>query len=112
MADIPGTTVFTGERSQQGYALNRLAMSLTDPAKREEFRTDEAGYMRGMGLSDSDVGLVRRRDWAGMIHAGGSIYLVIKIAGTLGQNLLQVGAQMRGQTLDQLKAGLPGLRGH
>jgi protocatechuate 4,5-dioxygenase, alpha chain len=112
MADIPGTTVFTGERSRQGYGLNRLAMSLTDPARREVFRAGEAGYMRAMGLSETDIGLVQRRDWAGMIHAGGSIYLIIKIAGTLGQNLLEVGAQMRGQTLDQLKAGLPGLRGH
>lgn len=112
MADIPGTTVFTGERSQRGYTLNRLAMSLADPARRKQFQADEAGYMRGMGLSAAQAGLVQHRDWAGMVHAGGSIYLIIRIAGTLGQNLLQVGAQMRGETLDQLKASLPGLKGH
>jgi protocatechuate 4,5-dioxygenase alpha subunit len=110
--DIQGTTVFTGERSQQGYRLNRLAMSLTDPANRERFRADEAGTMRGMGLSEAEIDLIRRRDWAGTIQAGGSIYLMIKIAGTLGQSLLDVGAQMRGETLEQLKAGLPGLKGH
>ncbi len=110
--DIPGTTVFTGERSQQGYNLNRLAMSLTDPANRERFRADEAGTMRQMGLSETEIDLIRRRDWAGTIQAGGSIYLMIKVAGTLGQTLLEVGAQMRGQTLEQLKAGLPGLKGH
>ncbi|MEO8715787.1 MAG: hypothetical protein ABI369_12310 [Acetobacteraceae bacterium] len=112
MADIQGTTVFTGERSQRGYRLNRLAMSLTDPAARDRFRADEADVMRAMGLSTAEIDLVARRDWAGMVAAGGSIYLMIKIAGTLGQNLLEVGAQMRGQTLDQLKAGLPGLKGH
>lgn len=112
MTDIPGTTVFTGERSQHGYRLNRLAMSLTDPANRERFRADEAGTMRAMGLTEAEIDLVERRDWAGAIEAGGSIYLMIKIAGTLGQNLLEVGAQMRGQTLDQLKSSLPGLKGH
>jgi protocatechuate 4,5-dioxygenase alpha subunit len=110
--DIPGTTVFTGERSQQGYRLNRFAMSLNDPIQRERFRADEAGTMRSMGLSECEIELIRRRDWAGTIQAGGSIYLMIKIAGTLGQTLLEVGAQMRGQTLEQLKAELPGLRGH
>ena len=40
MSEIPGTTVFTGEPSQQGYRLNRMAMSLTDSANRERFRAD------------------------------------------------------------------------
>ena len=112
MTDIPGTTVFTGELSQRGYNLNRLALSLTDPASRERFRADEATAMRAMGLSEAEADLIRRRDWAGAIRAGGSIYLMIKIAGAIGQNLLEVGAQMRGETLEQLKASLPGMKGH
>lgn len=112
MTDIAGTTVFTGERSQRGYRLNRLAMSLTDPANRDRFRADEAGTMRAMGLTEAEVDLIARRDWAATIGAGGSIYLMIKIAGALGQNLLEVGAQMRGETLDQLRSSLPGLKGH
>jgi hypothetical protein len=44
--------------------------------------------------------LIERRDWAALIEAGGNIYLLLKIAGTVGQNLLQMGAQMRGETLD------------
>src|SRR4051812_7946939 len=82
--DTSGAPVFTGERSRAGYRLNRMAMSLTDPAKREAFVADEAGYLRGMGLTDAEVDLVRRRDWKGMIEAGGNIYLIIKIAGALG----------------------------
>jgi hypothetical protein len=35
--EIPGTTVFTGECSRQGYRLNRMAMSLSDPANRQRF---------------------------------------------------------------------------
>jgi protocatechuate 4,5-dioxygenase, alpha chain len=112
MAEIPGTTVFTGERSQRGYRLNRLAMSLIDGANRHRFRADETGYVRAMGLTESEAALVRARDWGGLIDAGGSIYLMIKIAGALGLNLLDMGAQMRGQTVAELRANLPGLKGH
>ena len=109
---MANTTIFTGERSQRGYRLNRMAMSLTDPASRERFRADEAGYMREMGLTEAEIDIIRRRDWPATIDAGGSIYLMIKIAGTLGQSLLQVGAQMRGQTLEQFMTTRPGLQGH
>ena len=85
MEDIAGTIVFTGERSHAGYRLNRMAMSLTDPANREKFVADEAGYMAAMGLDATQIDLVRRRDWKAMIEAGGSIYLLIKIAGAIGQ---------------------------
>jgi len=89
-----------------------MAMSLTDPANREQFKAHETGYMHGMGLTETEIDMVKRRDWPATIEAGGSIYLMIKIAGVLGQNLLQVGAQMRGQTVEQFMATRPGLRGH
>lgn len=99
-APIPGTTVFTGSRSQQGYRINKLAMSLTEPTNRAAFKADERGYMNKYGLTEAEAGLVERRDWAALIEAGGNIYLLLKIAGTVGQNLLQMGAQMRGETLE------------
>ena len=108
---IPGTTVFTGARSQQGYRINKLAMSLTDPANREAFRVDECGYMRSYGLSGAEMQLIERRDWTGLIAAGGNVYLLLKIAGTVGQNLLQMGAQMRGETLDAFLKTRPGRAG-
>jgi hypothetical protein len=37
---------------------------------------------------------------------------MIKIAGTLGENLLQIGARMRGETLEQFMATRPSLRAH
>jgi protocatechuate 4,5-dioxygenase alpha subunit len=100
--------VFTGERAPQGYRLNRLAMSLTDPANRQRFVTDELGYAREMGLDAAEVEMVRQRDWKSMNDAGCSIYLLIKIAGSLGQNLLQVGAHTSGQTLEQFMANRKG----
>ena len=108
---IAGTTVFTGARSHQGYRINKLAMSLTDPANREAFRADERGYMARFGLTETEMKLVEKRDWTGLVDAGGSIYVLLKIAATVGQNLLQIGAQMRGETLDAFMAARPGKMG-
>ena len=104
---IPGTTVFTGVLSQQGYRINKLAMSLTDPANRESFRADEQAYMAHYGLSADEIDLIARRDWAGLIERGGNVYVLLKIAATVGQNLLQMGAQMRGETLDEFMKTRP-----
>lgn len=95
--EIPGTIVFTGEQSQRGYRLNRMAMSLTDAANRQRFVADDLSYGREMGLTDDEVDLVHRQDWRGMLEAGASIYLIIKVAGTLGVTLQQVGAQTAGR---------------
>jgi protocatechuate 4,5-dioxygenase alpha chain len=93
--NIPGTTVFTGERSRQGYRLNRMAMSLSDPEKRRRFCADEQAYLREMGLSETEQEVVRRRDRSGMIAQGGNIYLLMKIAATVGQSVLDMQKQMR-----------------
>ena len=106
--DLPGTCVFTGERSRAGYRLNKLAMSMTDPANRTAFLADPDGYMARMDLTADEMDMVRRRDWARMIEHGGNIYLILKIAGTVGVTLLQMGAQMRGETLEQFLATRPG----
>lgn len=95
--EIPGTIIFTGEQSQRGYRLNRMAMSLTDPVNRERFVADDVRYTRAMGLTDDEVDLVHRRDWRGMLEAGASIYLIIKVAGALGVTLQQVGAHSAGR---------------
>jgi protocatechuate 4,5-dioxygenase, alpha chain len=105
---ISGALLFTGERSRQGYRLNKMAMSLTSAENRTRFQADETGYMRGMGLDETEIDLVRRRDWKAMLAHGGSIYLLIKIAGAVGQALPQVGAQTAGLTLEQFHAARKG----
>ena len=47
--EIPGTTVFTGERSRQGYRLNRMANSLSDPRNRERFSLTRPDTWRRWG---------------------------------------------------------------
>jgi protocatechuate 4,5-dioxygenase, alpha chain len=108
--ELPGTFVFDGERSRQGYRLNKLAMSLTDAENRRRFIVDETAYMTAMGLAAAEQDMVRRRDWAAMVVAGGNIYLLLKIAGTVGQTLLDMGAQMRGETLAEFMATRPGAK--
>lgn len=105
--DASAMTPFTGELSRRGYRLNQLGRALADPASRQRFVADEVGFMRALGLDDAQVGLVQARDWAGLIAAGGNIYLMLKIAGTLGQNLLQMGAQMRGESIEAIMARRP-----
>jgi protocatechuate 4,5-dioxygenase alpha chain len=102
--EISGAPVFTGERSRVGYRLNRMAISLTDAANREAFVADETGYLQATGLNEAEANLVRRRDWKGMIEAGGNIYLIIKIAGALGIALYEVGAHTAGMSLEQFMA--------
>jgi protocatechuate 4,5-dioxygenase alpha chain len=52
--------------------------------------------------------LVAKRDWKGLVAAGGNIYVLIKVGGAVGQNLLQMGAQMRGQSFDEFMQTRPG----
>jgi protocatechuate 4,5-dioxygenase alpha chain len=108
---LPGTFVFDGKRSRQGYRLNKLAMTLTDPVNRRRFLADETAYMTAMNLGAAEQEMVRRRDWRAMIEQGGNIYVILKIAGTVGQTLLQMGAQMRGETVAQFMATRPGAGG-
>lgn len=102
--DLSKTMVFTGAMSHKGYRLNRLAMSLTDASNREKYRADEKAYLRDAGLTEQEVEMVLGRDWKALIEAGGSIYLMIKIAGAIGQTLLDVGAHTKGETAQQFLA--------
>jgi protocatechuate 4,5-dioxygenase alpha subunit len=110
VSEIAGTHVFTGELSQQGYRLNRLSMTLTKKENREAFLADEAGYMERLGLTEDERDMVRRRDWGAIVQSGGNIYLTLKIAATVGGNLLQMGAQMRGESLESFMATRPGAK--
>jgi protocatechuate 4,5-dioxygenase alpha subunit len=104
MTDI---TVFTGERSAAGYRLNKLAASLVEAANREAFLSDEAAYCAGFGLTESEARLVAERDWSGMVAAGGNVYVFLKIAATIGSNLIEVGAAMRGESVESFLATRP-----
>lgn len=101
---VEGTYLFTGSAAQKGYHLNRFCMSLTDPENRAAFQADEAAYMKEFGMSDAEIDIVKRRDWLGLVKAGAHHFMVFKVAGAAGFNLVQTGAQMRGETVEQYLA--------
>jgi len=67
--------------------------------------------MKSCGLTETEIELVAKRDWKSLVAAGGNIYVLIKVGGAVGQNLLQMGAQMRGQSLEEFLATRPGKQG-
>jgi protocatechuate 4,5-dioxygenase alpha chain len=96
--DIPGTYVFDGRRSRQGYALNKFCMTLNTEAGREAFRADEAAYMDTFGLTAEKKQAVLERDWLRMLQLGGNIYYTFKIAAYDGLSMQAVGGAMSGIT--------------
>ncbi len=49
--DIPGTFVFDAEKSRQGYGINMFCMSLMKEQNREEFKANEAAYLKKYPLT-------------------------------------------------------------
>lgn len=102
---MAGTTVFDGQQSRKGYRLNRFCQTLKDPANRERFRADEDGYLAASGLTEQEKRWIRERDWYRLTSdAGGNIYPLLKLAATVGHTLADIGAQCRGETLEEFLA--------
>jgi protocatechuate 4,5-dioxygenase alpha chain len=101
LTPIAGTSIFDLRASRRGYRLNKMCGSLCDPRNREAFKRDEEGYMARFGLSESEKDLIRKRDFAGMIHAGMNIYFMLKIGSVTGNSLYRMGAQMRGESYEE-----------
>jgi protocatechuate 4,5-dioxygenase alpha chain len=98
---IPDTSIFDLRASRRGYRLNKMCGSLCSPANREAFKRDEDAYMDRFSLSEEEKDLIRKRDFAGMIHAGMNIYFMLKVGSVTGTSLYRMGAQMRGETYEQ-----------
>ncbi len=95
---IPGTYVFDGRRSRQGYDLNMFCMTLNAEENRDAFRADPAGYLDGVNLSPEQRSAVEARDWLKMLKLGGNIYYTYKLAAYDGLSMQDVGALMSGVT--------------
>ena len=99
----PGTYLLTVSLAQQAYRLSAFCRSLMEPGNRAAFKADEAGYMRACGLEETEMALVRARDWLGMVRYGVNHFLVFRVAGIFGVGLAGAAAQMRGETLEEFK---------
>ena len=103
---IPGTPIFDGDAAQRGYALNRMCFSFNDEANREAFRREEDAYCAKFGLTPEQRAAVASRNVLQLIGAGGNIYYLAKLAGILGLDVQDIGAQQTGMTKDAFKAML------
>jgi len=97
----PNSLPFGLEQSRAGYRLNQLARSMTQASNRQAFLADQEGYMRRLGLDEARIKLVLDQDWFGLQAAGANQYALVKLAGTLGVSLLQEGAKIRGESLQE-----------
>ena len=102
--DIPGTTVFTAERSHQGYQLNQFCMSLMKADTRQRFKADERTYLDEWALSEEQKQAVIDRDYNGMLSLGGNIYFLSKIFATDGLSYVQAVSTMTGMSVEEYQA--------
>jgi protocatechuate 4,5-dioxygenase alpha chain len=78
--DIPGTIVFDGARSRQGYHFNMFFSSLTKPENRKAFQADEAAYLTKFRISEAQRQAVLKRDWKAMLELGGNIFYINRLS--------------------------------
>jgi protocatechuate 4,5-dioxygenase alpha chain len=102
--DIPGTTVFTADRSRQGFHLNQFCMSLMKAENRERFRSDERAYLDAWPMTEGQKRAVLARDYNAMIAQGGNIYFLAKIFATDGKSFQYAAGLMTGMTQEDYAA--------
>ena len=101
--NIPGTYVFDGQRCREGYHLNMFCKSMEREENRKAFTEDPAGYLDRYPMTPEQRRLVEARDWLGMLRVGGNIYYMAKLGTAYSLNVQDLGAQMRGITVDEFK---------
>jgi protocatechuate 4,5-dioxygenase, alpha chain len=99
--DIPGTTVFTAQRSHQGFQLNQFCMSLMKPENRERFKANESAYLDEWHLTGEQKQAVLDRDYNAMIANGGNIYFLAKIFSSDGISFLTAAASMTDMSVEE-----------
>ena len=65
-----GTYVFDHQRSNHGYALNKMCMSLTKEANRLDFLDDRLGYMRKYDVPQDQIDAIANEDWLALTKGG------------------------------------------
>lgn len=103
-AHIPGIVRYRGELAQQALRLNRFLVHISQRDNREAYLADEETGMERWQLTPAERALVRQRDYAGLLAAGVNIYAIAKSGYVFGATLLEIGAAMRGETLQQFLA--------
>ena len=106
--DLPGTTIFTIERSRQGFHLNQFCMSLRTEANRKRFLGDERTYLDEWPMTEEQKQAVLARDLNWCMRTGGNIYFLAKIGATDGKSFQQMAGSMTGMTEEEYRAMMIG----
>jgi hypothetical protein len=85
------------------YEISRLLYDLRQPANREACRANPQAFYRRYAIGEDGLRLLAGPDWQELVDAGVSIYLLTKLAATLGVSLIEVGAAMRGMSKEQFE---------
>ena len=102
--DIPGTTVFTAKRSQQGFHLNQFCMSLRSAANRDRFHANERTYLDEWPMAEEQKQAVLDRDFQRMLDLGGNVYFLAKIFASDGLSYVQAVHTMTDMNLEEYQA--------
>ena len=102
--DIPGTTVFTAERSRKGYHLNQFCMSLMKADNRDRFRAAERAYLDEWPMTEDQKQAVIARDFQRMLDLGGNVYFLSKIFASDGLSYVQAVSTMTDLSVDEYQA--------
>jgi protocatechuate 4,5-dioxygenase alpha subunit len=99
-----GTYLNSGQPAQAGLHFNRFCYDLRHPANRDAFQNDPEACMARHGLDPEDRALIRHRDWLGLIRRGANVFVLLRLAQLCGDGLVETGAQMRGETVEEYLA--------
>lgn len=99
--DIPGTKVFTAQRSRKGFHLNQFCMSLLKPENRARFKADESAYLDEWKITAEQKQAVLARDYNAMLALGGNIYFLAKIFSTDGLSFQVAAGSMTGMSQEE-----------
>ena len=103
-AKIADSEVFDLAMSWRGLRVNKMCNALSQPHERAAYQADEEAFMARFSLTDDERKLVRARDFAGLLQAGGNIYYLLKLGVVTGNGLYKMGAKMRGESYEQFLA--------
>ena len=98
---IADTQVFGLRESHLGYRINKLCSSLTHAVNRAAYKANEITYLARFDLTPFERDLILRRDFDGLLAAGGNIFYLVKLGGVTGYPIYHMGAQMRGETYEK-----------
>jgi protocatechuate 4,5-dioxygenase alpha chain len=102
--DIPGTTIFTMKKAQEGFALNQFCMSLRSAENRVRFLADEAAYLEEWDMTEDQKQAVLTRDFQRMLDTGGNVYFLSKIFASEGLSYVQAVSTMTDMNVEQYQA--------